>query len=82
MAHFVFQVSFSCQRKIDKINTYSIMQLRSPILCKNLSICVSLFSSGSILKAKYLVSIDREFSALYFHDLFKASCAVVQDKKA
>ena len=73
---------FNCRCKIEKNNTYSIVQLRFPIFCRYPSICVNLCSSSSMLKLKYIASIDREFCALHFYDIVKAPDAVTQEKKA
>ena len=70
---FVSQISFSCRRKIEKTDRYSNAQLRFSIFFfGHLSICVSLWSSSSMLNVKYLAAIDREFFALCVEDLFKA----------
>ena len=64
------------------MNTYSIVSLRFLIFCRHLSIYVSCCLSRLMLKVKYLASMDRKFRALYFHDLFKISDAVVHHKNA
>ena len=78
----IFHISASCRRKISKIHTYSIVHLRILILSRYPSICLSVYSTRPMQKLKYLTSIDTEFCALYFQDVFKILDALVHEKKA